>query len=189
MEIITTSNSPPPEATEAVIFARASFSGRDTKRTSMSGCCAVKWSMRLMASCICGFETIATTIEQRVKAAYDLGSRDVLAGMLSLYPREGPVYSASGGSVTTTRDSLEAAIRQFWNYVGRNMCEPKWEWTMMRVDVLSPNSAVMTTSYRVPHLTPAGLPHVIGGAWTATFAKRDGEWVIVHEHLSDSPSP
>jgi hypothetical protein len=133
--------------------------------------------------------TIAATIEQRVKTAYDLGARDVLTGMLSLYPREGPVYSASGGSVTTTRDSLEAAIRQFWNYVGRNMRDPKWEWTTMRVDVLSRTSAVMTTTYRVPHLTPSGDPHVIGGAWTAVFARKNGEWVIVHEHLSDSPSP
>lgn len=133
--------------------------------------------------------TIAATIEQRVKTAYDLGARDVLAGMLSLYPREGPVYSASGGSVTTTRDSLEAAIRQFWNYVGRNMRDPRWEWTTMRVDVLSRTSAVMTTTYRVPHLTPGGDPHVIGGAWTAVFVRKNGEWVIVHEHLSDSPSP
>ncbi len=133
--------------------------------------------------------SIAATIEQRVKTAYDLGARDVLAGMLTLYPREGPVYSASGGSVTTTRDSLEAAIRQFWNYVGRNMRDPKWEWTTMRVDVLSRTSAVMTTTYRVPHLTPGGDPHVIGGAWTAVFARKNGEWAIVHEHLSDSPSP
>ncbi|MGI8619718.1 MAG: YybH family protein [Gemmatimonadaceae bacterium] len=132
---------------------------------------------------------IATTIEQRVKLAYDLGAEDVLAGMLSLYPREGRVYSASGGVVTTTRDSLDAAVRQFWNYVGRNMRDPKWEWKTMQVDVLSPGSAVMTATYRVPHLTPAGQPHVIGGAWTAVFAKRGGEWVIVHEHLSDSPSP
>lgn len=134
-------------------------------------------------------QAIASTIEQRVKTAYDLGAEDVLAGMLSLYPREGPVYSASGGRVTTTRDSLETAVRQFWNYVGRNMRDPKWEWTSMRVDVLSPTSAVMTATYRVPHLTPAGQPHVIGGAWTAVFAKRAGEWVIVHEHLSDSPAP
>lgn len=134
-------------------------------------------------------QAIATTIERRVKTAYDLGAKDVLAGMLSLYPREGPVYSASGGTVTTTRDSLDAAVRQFWNYVGRNMREPKWEWTRMQVDVLSPTAAVMTATYRVPHLTPAGQPHVIGGAWTAAFAKRDGEWVIVHEHLSDSPAP
>ena len=132
---------------------------------------------------------IATAIEQRVKGAYDLGAEDVLAGMLSLYPRGGPVYSASGGAVTTTRDSLEAAVRQFWNYVGRNMRDPKWEWTTMQVDVLSASSAVMTATYRVPHLTPNGQPHVIGGAWTAVFSKRDGKWVIVHEHLSDSPSP
>ncbi len=90
---------------------------------------------------------IATAIEQRVKGAYDLGAEDVLAGMLSLYPREGSVYSASGGAVTTTRDSLEAAVRQFWNYVGRNMRDPTWEWTTMQVDVLSASSAVMTATY------------------------------------------
>lgn len=132
---------------------------------------------------------IAAQIEQRVKNAYDLGAKDVFAGLMSLYPKSGPVYSASGGRVTTTRDSLEAAVRQFWLYVGRNMREPKWEWTTMQVDVLSPSAAVMTTTYRVPHLTPNGQRHVIGGAWTAVFAKRDGEWVIVHEHLSDSPNP
>lgn len=133
-------------------------------------------------------QEIAATIEQRVKGAYDLGAKDVLAGLMSLYPREGPVYSASGGTVTTTRDSLETAVRQFWNYVGRNMREPKWEWKTMAVDVLSARSAVMTATYRVPHLTPAGQPHVIGGAWTAVFEKRGGEWMIVHEHLSDSPA-
>src|SRR5687768_689857 len=64
---------------------------------------------------------IAAKIEQRVKTAYDLTASDVLAGMLSLYAKDGPVYSASGGRVTTSRDSLEAAVRQFWHYVGRNM--------------------------------------------------------------------
>ena len=132
---------------------------------------------------------IAATIEQRVKTAYDLKANDVLAGMLSLYGKDAPVYSASGGRVTTSRDSLEAAVRQFWHYVGRNMRDPNWEWTTMQIDVLSPSAAVMSTTYRVPHLTASGQPHVIGGAWTAVFAKRDGEWVIVHEHLSDSPSP
>lgn len=132
---------------------------------------------------------IATEIEQKVKGAYDLGAEDVLVGLMSLYPDEGPVYSASGGAVTTIRDSLETAVRQFWNYVGRNMRDPKWEWTMMRVDVLSRTAAVMTATYRVPHHTPRGQPHVIGGAWTAVFSRRNGEWVIVQEHLSDSPSP
>jgi ketosteroid isomerase-like protein len=57
----------------------------------------------------------------------------------------------------------------------------------MYVDVLAPGAAVVTTTYRVPHITPAGEPHVIAGAWTAVFQQRDGRWVIVHEHLSDVP--
>ena len=102
--------------------------------------------------------------------------------------RPGPVISASGGRVSTSRDSLEAGIRAFWDNVGRNMRDPKWTWGDMHVDVLSTDAAVVTTTYRVPHFTPAGVPHVIAGAWTALFARRDGRWVIVQEHLSDVPA-
>jgi hypothetical protein len=68
------------------------------------------------------------------------------------------------------------------------MRNPKWEWTSMTVDVLAPDAAVMTSTYRVPHLTPTGMNHVIGGAWTAVFQKRGGRWVIIQEHLSDVQS-
>lgn len=130
---------------------------------------------------------IADSIARMVTRAYDLGAPDPVARMLSLYPAEGSVVSASGGRVTTSRDTLAAAIRTFWNNVGRNMRQPVWIWESMRVDVLAPNAAVMTATYRVPHRTPTGAPHVIGGAWTAVFERRGGRWVIVHEHLSDAP--
>jgi hypothetical protein len=32
------------------------------------------------------------------------------------------------------------------------------------------------------------MNHVIGGAWTAVFQKRGGQWVIIQEHLSDVQS-
>ena len=58
----------------------------------------------------------------------------------------------------------------------------------MNVDVLAPDAAVMTSTYRVQHRTPMGMDHVIGGAWTAVFQKRGGRWVIIQEHLSDVQS-
>ncbi len=132
---------------------------------------------------------IADTLKRMVVGAYDLSRPGVVANLMSLYPSSGPVTSASGGRVTTTRAALEDQITTFWTYVGKNMQKPRWEWTSMRIDVLSRGSATMTSTYRVPHLTPQGTPHVIGGAWTAVFAKRGGRWVIVQEHLSDAPSP
>jgi hypothetical protein len=57
---MTTSNSPPPVATLAVIFARASFSDSETKRIRMPGFSASNCGASLIASSICGFETIAT---------------------------------------------------------------------------------------------------------------------------------
>lgn len=135
-------------------------------------------------------QAIATAVEQRLREATDLrAGGDVVARMLSLYPDSGRVVSASTGQVTTERDSLAASVQHFWEYIGQNMRDPEWRWGPMEVDVLGPDAAVVTATYRIPHITPRGEPHVIGGAWTAVFARRDGRWVVVQEHLSDTPGP
>jgi ketosteroid isomerase-like protein len=134
-------------------------------------------------------DAIADTLRGLIVNAYDLTAPgDKVARLMSLYPPAGPVVSASGGQVSTSRDSLQAGIRAFWDNVGRNMREPKWTWGTMHVDVLASDAAVVTATYRVPHLTPIGEPHVIAGAWTAVFQRRGDRWVIVQEHLSDLPS-
>jgi ketosteroid isomerase-like protein len=132
---------------------------------------------------------IADTLRSLIVSAYDLTKPgDAVSRLMSLYPTTGDVISASGGQVSTSRDSLQAGIRAFWDNVGRNMRDPKWTWGAMHIDVLAPDAAVLTTTYRVPHLTPRGEPHVIAGAWTAVFQRRQGRWVIVQEHLSDAPA-
>ena len=131
---------------------------------------------------------IADTLQHLIATAYDLSNAgDAVTRLMSLYPPTGAVVSASGGRVSTSRDSLEAGIRAFWDNVGRNMRDPKWTWGAMHVDVLAPDAAVVTTTYRVSHLTPRGEPHVIAGAWTAVFQRRRAGWVIIQEHLSDAP--
>jgi ketosteroid isomerase-like protein len=133
---------------------------------------------------------IADTLQTMIRSAYDLSKPgDAVARLMSLYPPSGPVVSASGGRVSTSRDTLAAGIRAFWDNVGRNMRDPDWQWGAMHVDVLAPDAAVVTTTYRVPHRTPSGEAHVIAGAWTAVFQWRGGRWVIVQEHLSDVPQP
>jgi ketosteroid isomerase-like protein len=133
-------------------------------------------------------DAIADTLQRLIAGAYDLSKPgDAVPRLMSLYPATGPVVSASGGQVSTSRDTLQAGIRAFWDNVGKNMRDPKWIWGAMHVDVLAPDAAVVTTTYRVPHLTPRGEPHVIAGAWTAVFQRQGGRWVIVQEHLSDVP--
>ena len=133
---------------------------------------------------------IADTLRARIVTAYDLAEPgDAVARMMSLYPATGNVVSASGGRVSLSRDSLEAGIRAFWQYVGQNMREPRWAWDSMHVDVLARDAAVVTATYRVPHRTPRGEPHTIAGALTTAFQRRDGRWVVVQEHLSDLPQP
>lgn len=130
---------------------------------------------------------IADSLKKLVVSAYDLSKPDPVASLMSLYPDDSLV-SASAGSVVRTRAQLEEQVRTFWTYVGSNMQKPRWEWTSMTIDVLSPDAATMTSTYQIPHTTPQGRTHLLGGAWTAVFARRGGRWVIVQEHLSDAPS-
>jgi hypothetical protein len=130
---------------------------------------------------------IARDIEARVRAAYDLSKPDVDNRMLALYADSGRLVSATGGRVMTSRDSLAQGIHYFWRNVGVNMRQPQWTWTHTFVDVLSPDAAVFTGTYHVPHLTPRGEPHDIGGAMTLVFVRRNGKWGVVQEHLSDLP--
>lgn len=130
---------------------------------------------------------IATEIEREVKSAYDLKNPDKVKSYLALYPDTGRIVSSSGGRVLTSRDTIFQGIRDFWQYVGSNMKNPTWMWDRFVVDVLSRDAAVMTTTYHVPHTTPQGHPHIIGGAWTAVFRREGDKWVIVQEHLSDIP--
>ena len=134
-------------------------------------------------------KAIAQEIERSVRDAYDLTKPNVDERMLSLYADTGRLVSASGGSVITSRDSLAQGIHYFWRNIGLNMKQPKWIWDQMLVDVLSPTAAVLTATYHVPHTTPRGQPHTIGGAWTMVFEKQGGRWRIVQEHLSDLPTP
>ena len=128
---------------------------------------------------------IAAEIEREVKAAYDLKNPDPVKSFLQLYPDTGRIVSSSGGRVLTSRDTIYQGIRDFWQYVGSNMKNPTWMLDRFLIDVLSRDAAGMTTTYHVPHTTPQGHPHVIGGAWTAVFRREGDRWVIVQEHLSD----
>jgi ketosteroid isomerase-like protein len=131
--------------------------------------------------------SIADTLEGLVRRAYDVSGPSTGAAdrLISLYADSGRVVSASGGRILTSRDSLVDWIRSFWESTGQNMREPRWVWEQLVTDVLSPDAAVVTGTYRVPHRTPRGEPHELAGAMTLVFTRRGGRWVVVQEHLSD----
>jgi len=131
---------------------------------------------------------IADSLRALITRAYDFSSPDATSRLLSLYPDSGRVISAAAGRVTTSRTALQAEITSFWQRVGRNMQEPSFVLGSSYVDVLSRDAAVMTFTYDIPHRTPAGLPHTVGGAWTALWRRQGARWVIVQEHLSDAPA-
>lgn len=155
-------------------------------------------ALALIPSGACAPRGTAVSPEQRaaderairgeVVAAYDFTRPNVPDNLMALYAPTGRIVSASAGRIVTSRDSLRAGIQAFWDNVGRNMRTPRVEWTQMYIAVLAPDAAVMTATYRIPHIQPNGMQHVIGGAWTAAFERIGGRWYIVQEHLSDDPT-
>lgn len=127
---------------------------------------------------------LADTLASLIAEAYDFERPGAVERMTALYPSAGRVVSASGGHVIASRDSLHHAIAVFWENVGSNMRAARWEWGPVQVERLGPDAAVLTGTWRIPHIAPNDEPHVIGGAWTAVFRRMDGEWKIVQEHLS-----
>lgn len=154
---------------------------------ALASACAADGTPAIGALSPADSTAVADTLRSLVRTAYDLSKGDVVSHMMSLYPANGRVISTTAGRTTTTVDSLQAAVSSFWENVGRYMVRPTWTWGTMHVDVLSPTSAVMSVQYTVPHWTDVGAPHVIGGAWTTVWQRRDGRWMIIHEHLSDMP--
>ena len=75
-------------------------------------------------------------IRSEVVAAYDFSRPDVPGDLMALYAPTGPILSASGGRITTSRDSLRAGIQAFWTNVGRNMRDAHVEWTADRKSVV-----------------------------------------------------
>ncbi len=130
---------------------------------------------------------IADTLRAEIAAAYDFtADSNPVARLMRLYPDSGPVVSAYGGRVQTSRDTLRRSLETFWQNVGRNMRQPHWQWVETHVNVLSRDAAVLTGTYRVPHIQPNGMAHSVGGAWTALFVRQGERWVIIQEHLSDA---
>lgn len=130
---------------------------------------------------------ISDSLSALVAKAYDFSAPDAPARLLSLYPDSGRVISAAAGRVTSTRDSLAGDIRGFWQRVGQNMQGPKFVLGSTYVDVITRDAAVMTLTYSIPHLTPRNTPHTVSGAWTMLWRREGGRWMIVQEHLSDTP--
>lgn len=132
---------------------------------------------------------LADTLTTLIANAYDFSRPDVVERMTALYADTGRVVSASQGRLIASADSIRQGIATFWQVDGRNMRNPKWTWGDVHVDRLGPDAAVLTATWTIPHLTPANQTHVLGGAWTAVFRRIDGQWKIIHEHLSEPPPP
>jgi ketosteroid isomerase-like protein len=130
---------------------------------------------------------IADSLQSLVTRAYDFSQPDAAKRLLSLYPDTGRVISAFSGHVTNTRAALQTEIEGFWQRVGSNMQHPKFILGSVYVDVVTRNAAVMTFTYSIPHTTPSGMAHTVGGAWTTFWRRQGGRWMIVQEHLSDTP--
>lgn len=131
--------------------------------------------------------SIADSVRGILERTYVFDGTDPVPRFMKLYPDTGSVVSAASGGFTVGRDSIERALTAFWTNAGQFMQQPAWTWGAMKIDVLSRDAVVVTARYTIPHWTPAGRPHVLGGTWTSVWTHRNGRWTIIQEHLSDLP--
>lgn len=130
---------------------------------------------------------IADSIQSLLTSAYVFDGTNPVSRFMRLYADSGAVVSAASGGFTVGRDSIERALTTFWSTAGQYMQQPSWTWGQTQIEVLSADAAVVTARYTIPHWTPEGKPHVLGGAWTSVWSRRGGRWAIIQEHLSDLP--
>ena len=81
-------------------------------------------------------EALADTLKQLISAAYDFSTPGSVDRMMSLFAPGARVLSASDGSITISRDSINAGISRFWENVGVNMRNPVWKWGDVYVEPL-----------------------------------------------------
>jgi ketosteroid isomerase-like protein len=127
---------------------------------------------------------LADTLTALIESAYDFTTPGALERMNALYASSDDVVSASGGRITVSADSVRQGVARFWELAGQNMREARWTWGQVHVEPLGSDGGVLTATWSIPHIAPDGNPHVIEGAWTAVFRRVQGDWKIVHEHLS-----
>jgi hypothetical protein len=165
--------------------------GISRARVNLPGANSCRTLLLAVVLAACGTADSGTTdadlqqaLMRRIEDAYDFSRPGAVERMIGLYLPAGPVVSAGGGGIVASPDELREGIVDFWENVGRNMREPRWEWDEVHVHRLGSHAAVLTATWSIPHIAPTGRPHVIGGAWTAVFQRVDGEWFIIQEHLS-----
>lgn len=147
--------------------------------------CSTDWSSSELSDG--NRQAIADSIRAILTTTYVFDGANPVSRFMRLYADSGAVVSAASGGFTVGRDSIERALTSFWTTAGQYMQQPTWTWGQMQVEVLAADAAVVTARYTIPHRTPEGKPHVLGGAWTSVWSRRRGRWVIVQEHLSDLP--
>ena len=126
---------------------------------------------------------IADTVKQLAKALFDAENQrnaDVFIGQATDDP---DFHYISSGNLFPSKDSLSKAAH------GRVKSLKALTYTLKDgyVTVLSPDAAVFTGSYDEVAVDSTGKSSQFRDGWTAVYARRHGQWKIVHGHFSRAP--
>jgi len=84
------------------------------------------------------------------------------------------------GIISPSFEEVSTAVHAFYktNRVTEN------EWEEMLVEPLSNDVAVLTGLFRFAATDDRGVEQRVRGAWTAVYARRQGEWKVMVSHQS-----
>jgi len=103
------------------------------------------------------------------------------AKMLRTYADSGLIYS-SHGMLVTSRPALDSVYGAWDSTKTRGSV---MIWQDRRYEVLGPRAVLATARFRLAIGNRTGTPaDTTIGTWTGVFVKRNGRWVLFHEHES-----
>jgi ketosteroid isomerase-like protein len=107
---------------------------------------------------------------------------DTVAAMADYLP-SGPLVSASGGKLATSRDSVIAGLRSFYQTTKSRELTIR----STKIDVLAPDVAALTADFVLSSKDSAGKSNEVRGVYSAVLATRDGRLRIIQENQSNAP--
>jgi hypothetical protein len=127
---------------------------------------------------------VEDTVRKLNAYSMEVQSRRDLKALMRLMPDTGAL-AITDGSMVTDMDSLQAGLEQFWGLPF--LTGLKVHWDIKRIDVVSPDAAVITTSGSTVLDSAGKKQFTMRHLWTGLWQNREGRWVVVQQHASSIP--
>jgi uncharacterized protein (TIGR02246 family) len=126
-------------------------------------------------------QQIADAVRQRADAMHAAAARKDAAGMVAWFADEATVVDQ--GRIYPGLEQMRQNAATMFTAFDR----VSFAWTDALVDVLAPDVAALTGSWRGEFVDLQGKRTEFSGMWSGTLLRRGGQWRVYNAHSSGPP--